>query len=162
MERVPTKIMFYTWEATWGKILTLDRLQKRGWQLTNRCFLCACEAENVDHLLIHCTAARVLWDLVLGLVRVKWVFPNTVKEVLYSWGGGVLLWGKKGKSFGIPFRYSFFGWFGRKGIDQPLGGGLAIQRFKYSFVCNIWGWAKLYMEEEPHSLLDFLEWIASS
>ncbi|WKA05686.1 hypothetical protein VitviT2T_023635 [Vitis vinifera] len=29
--RVPTKIMFFTWEATWGKILTLDRLQKRGW-----------------------------------------------------------------------------------------------------------------------------------
>ena len=28
--RVPTKIMFFTWEATWGKIFTLDRLQKRG------------------------------------------------------------------------------------------------------------------------------------
>ncbi|RVW26745.1 hypothetical protein CK203_108375 [Vitis vinifera] len=74
--RVPTKIMFFTWEATWGKILTLDRLQKRGWQLPNRCFLCACEAESVDHLLIHCTVARELWDLVLGLVGVKWVFPN--------------------------------------------------------------------------------------
>ena len=24
--RVPTKIMFFTWEATWGNILTLDRL----------------------------------------------------------------------------------------------------------------------------------------
>ena len=107
--------MFFAWEATWGKILTLDRLQKRGWQLPNRCFLCACEAESVDHLLIHCSVARVLWDLVLGLVGVKWVFPNTVKEVLYSWGD--FLWGEKGKSSGIPFRYSFFGWFGRKGID---------------------------------------------
>ncbi|RVW65216.1 60S ribosomal protein L44 [Vitis vinifera] len=37
-----------------GKILTLDRLQKR--------------------------VARELWDLVLGLVGVKWVFPKTVKE----------------------------------------------------------------------------------
>ena len=50
----------------------------------------------------------------LGLVGVQWVFPKTVNEVLYSWGGGVLLWGKKGKSFGIPFRYLFFGRFGRK------------------------------------------------
>ncbi|RVW81724.1 LINE-1 retrotransposable element ORF2 protein [Vitis vinifera] len=74
MERVLTKIMFFAWEATWGKILTLDRLQKRGWQLPNRCFLCACEAESVNHILIHCTVARVLWDLVLGLVGVKWVF----------------------------------------------------------------------------------------
>ena len=112
VERVPTKIMFFAWEATWEKILTLNKLQKRGWQLPNRCFLCACEAENVNHILIHCTMARVLWDLVLGLVRVQWVFPKTVKEVLYSWG--VLLWGKKGKSFGIPFRYLFFGRFGRK------------------------------------------------
>ena len=84
--RVPTKIMFFMWEATWGKIFTLDRLQKRGWQLSNRCFLCVCEAESMDHLLIHCIVARVFWDLVLGLVGVKWVFPNTVKEVLYSWG----------------------------------------------------------------------------
>ena len=45
MERVPTKIMFFAWEATWGKILTLDRLQKRRWQLPNRCFLCACEGK---------------------------------------------------------------------------------------------------------------------
>ena len=40
-----------------------------------------------QHHWIHCTVARELWDLVLGLVGVKWVFPNTVKEVLYSWGG---------------------------------------------------------------------------
>ncbi|RVW81504.1 LINE-1 reverse transcriptase-like [Vitis vinifera] len=30
VERVPTKIIFFAWEATWGKIMTLDRLQKRG------------------------------------------------------------------------------------------------------------------------------------
>ena len=41
------------------------------------------------------------------------------------------------------------------------GGELAIQRLKYSFVCNIWDWAKLYIGEEPHSLLGFLEWLAS-
>ena len=41
----------------------------------------------MNHILIHCTVARVLWDLVLGLVGVQWVFPKTVKEVLYSWGG---------------------------------------------------------------------------
>ena len=31
VERVPTKIVFFAWEAAWGKIMTLDRLQKRGW-----------------------------------------------------------------------------------------------------------------------------------
>ena len=30
VDRVPTKIVFFAWEAAWGKVLTLDRLQKRG------------------------------------------------------------------------------------------------------------------------------------
>ena len=28
--RVTTKVAFFAWEATWGKVLTLDRLQRRG------------------------------------------------------------------------------------------------------------------------------------
>ena len=30
VDRVPTKVAFFAWEATWGKVLTLDRLQKKG------------------------------------------------------------------------------------------------------------------------------------
>ncbi|RVW53192.1 hypothetical protein CK203_087559 [Vitis vinifera] len=30
VDSVPTKVAFYAWEATWGRVLTLDRLQKRG------------------------------------------------------------------------------------------------------------------------------------
>ena len=30
VDKVPTKAVFFAWEATWGKILTLDRLQRRG------------------------------------------------------------------------------------------------------------------------------------
>ncbi|RVX19195.1 Succinate dehydrogenase subunit 6, mitochondrial [Vitis vinifera] len=30
VENVPSKLAFFAWEATWGRILTLDRLQKRG------------------------------------------------------------------------------------------------------------------------------------
>ena len=93
--RVPTKVVFFAWEATWGKVLTLDRLQRRGVQLPNCCFLCGCEEENVNHILIHCIVVRALWDIVLGLVDVKWVFPETVKEVLISWRGSFV--GKKRK-----------------------------------------------------------------
>ena len=35
VDSVPTKVAFYAWEATWGRVLTLDRLQKRGWQFPN-------------------------------------------------------------------------------------------------------------------------------
>ncbi|RVW92919.1 putative ribonuclease H protein [Vitis vinifera] len=93
--RVPTKVAFFAWEASWGKVLTLDRLQRRGFQLPDRCFLCGCEEESVNHILIYCTVVRALWDIVFDLVDVKWVFPGTVKEVLASWRGSFV--GKKRK-----------------------------------------------------------------
>ena len=93
VDSVPTKVAFFVWEATWRKVLTLDRLQRRGWQFPNCCFLCGCAEESVNHVLIYCIVARALWELVLGLVGVKWVFPESVKEVLFSWRGHLV--GKK-------------------------------------------------------------------
>ena len=89
----------------------MDRLQRRGWHLPNRCFLCGCEEENVNHILLHCIVVRVLWEIVLALFGANWVFPETVKEMLLSWRGPFV--GKKR----IPFRCVFFGRFGRKEID---------------------------------------------
>ena len=57
---VPTKVGFFAWEASWGKVLSLDQLKERGCILANRCFLSCVEEESIDHILIHCTKARVL------------------------------------------------------------------------------------------------------
>ena len=70
VDKAPTKVAFFAWETTWGKILTLDRLQKWGWQLPNLCFLCGCEEENVNHIFLHCIVVRVLWEIVLALFGV--------------------------------------------------------------------------------------------
>ena len=48
----------------------LDQLKKRGWSLPNRCYLCGAVEEAVDHLLIHCTKVRVLWELLFNLFGV--------------------------------------------------------------------------------------------
>ena len=42
---MPTKVAFFAWEASWGKVLTLDQLQRRGHSLANRCFLCLSKVE---------------------------------------------------------------------------------------------------------------------
>ena len=47
------KLSFFAWKASWERFLTLDRLQKRGWALANRCFLCQTFEEPIDHLLLH-------------------------------------------------------------------------------------------------------------
>ena len=49
------KSAFFTWEAARGRILTRDKLQRRGIFLVNRCFLCQKAEESVDHLLLHCS-----------------------------------------------------------------------------------------------------------
>lgn len=47
--RAPTKSTFDSWEASWGKFLTLNKLQRRGWHLHNRCFLCGSNEETIHH-----------------------------------------------------------------------------------------------------------------
>ncbi|KAJ9691474.1 hypothetical protein PVL29_013603 [Vitis rotundifolia] len=159
VDLVPTKVAFFAWEATWEKILTLDRLQMRGWQLPNCCFLCGCEEENVNHILLHCTVARTLWDIAFALFEVQWVLPEKVKEALFCWRGPFV--GKKRKKIWktIPLCIFWTVWKERNRLAFR-GGLLAIQTLKNSFVCSLWSWAKLYRGEESSSLLGFLEWVA--
>ena len=90
---VPTKSIFYAWEAVWGKILTLDKLQRRGWQLPNCCYLCGCAEESINHILLHCPVLSWLWKIIFAIVGAHWVFPKTVREVIISWRGSFV--GKK-------------------------------------------------------------------
>ena len=82
---VPPKVAFFAWEASWGKILTLEQLQRRGYSLANRCFLCLSEVETVDHLLLHCVKTQALWNLLFSLFGVAWVLSSSMKETLLGW-----------------------------------------------------------------------------
>ena len=90
---VPLKLGFFAWEASWGKGLTLDQLKRKGIPLVNRCCLCEENEETIDHLLIHCSRAKMLWDLLLAITDFNWVFPSTVCQLLLSWQGASV--GKK-------------------------------------------------------------------
>ena len=84
---IPPRLGFFAWEASWGRVLTLDQLQRRGRALANRCFLCEEKEEDINHLLLHCKKAKMLWDLVLSIVGTSWVFPNSVIQMLLAWQG---------------------------------------------------------------------------
>ena len=38
---------------------------------------------------------------------------------------------------------------------------LSIQRMKNSFVCNLWSWTKLFIDEGPLLLINFFDWFGS-
>lgn len=82
---VPTRVAFFVWTAALGNIQTIDNLRKRGMIVLDWCFMCKKEAELVNHLLLHCEMAKVLWDGVFGRVGLSWVMPKTVVEFLASW-----------------------------------------------------------------------------
>ena len=81
---VPTKAAFFAWEAASGKVLTLDKLQKRGWHLPSCCYLCGQNEEPIHHILMHCPVVSPLWDLFISLIGFSWVFPKTVKDALIT------------------------------------------------------------------------------
>ena len=60
---IPYKIVFFSWEASWGKVMTLDKLKRLGRALANRCCVYEEDEETIDHLLIHCKIAKMFWDL---------------------------------------------------------------------------------------------------
>ena len=79
---VLTKVGFFAWEALWGKVLTLDQLKRKGWNIANRCFLCCAEEQTINHILIHCFEAKVFWELVFAMFGVKWVLPLLARDIL--------------------------------------------------------------------------------
>ena len=160
MPYVPTKAVFFAWEAAWGKVLTLDKLQRRGWQLPNICYLCGCVEETVHHLLLHRSVVSPLWDIIFSLIGISWVFPKTIKEALLGWKGS-FVGGKRSMIWKSVFLCIFWTVWKERNRIAFKNGSLAVQRLKHSFVSTLWGWNSLYIGEETSSLIGFLEWLAS-
>ena len=152
---MPPKIGFFAWEASWGKVLILDHLKRRGRALANRCFLCVEDEEAIEHLLFHCKKAKTLWDLFLLIVGTSWVFLRMVLHNLLAWQGALM--GKKHKKIWMATPLCMFWtlWCERNRVVFENGVTYA-QRLKANFPSNLWTWANLYSVDNTNSFLDFL------
>ncbi|RVW55047.1 hypothetical protein CK203_067034 [Vitis vinifera] len=157
---VQPRVSFFGWEATWGKTLTLDQLQRRGWALANRCYVCQRHEESIDHILLHCDKTRTLWVLLFSMFRVQWVLPATVKETLSGWNGSFVGKKRKGVWKASPLCLFWTVWKTRNKVAFEEE-ELSIQRLKASFVYFLWLETKRSIKDGPSTLVDFVGWVAS-
>jgi hypothetical protein len=83
----PSKVNFFIWTASLGKVLTIDNLRKRQLVLLDWCCMCKEAGESIDHLFLHCNIARDLWNFVFTLLGLQWVMLCHVVDLLACWSG---------------------------------------------------------------------------
>ena len=83
--KVPKRVSFFLWTIANDGILTIDNLVKRGRFLVNRCCLCYCDEESVDHLLLHYKFSQALWCEAFVVFGIQWVMPRSVSSFFFTW-----------------------------------------------------------------------------
>ena len=139
-------------------MLTLDQLKRKGIPLVNRCSLCEKNEETIDHLLIHCSRAKMLWDLLLAITDFNWVFPHTVRQLLLAWQSASVEKKRKRVWMAAPLCIFWTLWMERNRVvfenEVP-----SAHRMKSFFLFSLWLWAKLYSVDNLNSLVGFLTWM---
>ena len=121
---VPLKTAFFTWEATWGRVLTLDQVQRRGFFWQTDVFSTTLKKKLLITFLL--TMQRLgFYDSCsfLSLVQLRFS-PSRLRR--HSLGNIVPLWVKPTKRLGSQPPYVFFGRCGKKGTCWHL----IMQRFQ--------------------------------
>jgi ribonuclease HI/exonuclease III len=79
------KIDFFCWLMCHNRILTGDRLKKRGLQGPSRCIMCLENEENLCHLMLECNFAQEIWNEALGPWRNALICPTSIADLFATW-----------------------------------------------------------------------------
>ncbi|CAL1376876.1 unnamed protein product [Linum trigynum] len=82
---IPPKICFFIWTLSHGRIPTIDKLQRVGWELANRCELCRQSEETQDHLFASCGYSMNVWNLIGSKCRINTQPRSSIIDVIRSW-----------------------------------------------------------------------------
>ena len=53
--------------------------------MTNKCSLCKAGGESTNLILIYYKKTKKMYDMLLAIPRLRWVFPDSMKELLLGW-----------------------------------------------------------------------------
>ncbi|CAN0881468.1 Putative ribonuclease H protein At1g65750, partial [Linum grandiflorum] len=85
MPIVPSKVQCFCWMTFHKKIGTVDNLQRRGLQMVNRCALCLCDNESVDHLCLHCKFSSSVWAKVSSRLSIYGPISSDCPGFIAAW-----------------------------------------------------------------------------
>lgn len=69
--KAPPRMQVFSWLMMLNKILTIDNLMKRGWNMVNRCIMCKSQLETVSHLFEKCTVTEEIYRHISTTMRMK-------------------------------------------------------------------------------------------
>eukprot|EP00253_Pinus_taeda_P033811 PITA_33811 len=79
------KVTIFIWLATKNKILTWDRIQRKGFNGLSRCSLCNNDTETRDHLLVRCPYSEKLWLLAKRLFKKPGTNSREFNDLIFNW-----------------------------------------------------------------------------
>ena len=154
--KVPSKVTFFSWTATLGRILTIDNLRKRKVLIIDWCCMCKTNGKSVNHLLLHCPIAQDLWNLVFILFGISWVMPRGVEDLFACWSG------KRGNSESgaiwkaVPHCLMRCLW--RERNSRTFSGEeQSVPMLKLSFLNTLFEWLKASHLISAHSVAEMLD-----
>lgn len=62
INHVPSKVCFLAWLLVRERVLTHEGLQRRGFSLCSKCYLCRADRETNNHLFVACPWTKKVWD----------------------------------------------------------------------------------------------------
>ena len=79
------KISFFLWLTAKNRILTWDKLLKKGFIGPSRCTLCQQSEETMEHLLNNCHYNQQIWDWGAQAMRRSQRNRGSIRDTLANW-----------------------------------------------------------------------------
>ena len=115
---LPAKIKIFAWRACVNGLPTYDNISKRGISCSPTCPSCGLEPKDINHALLHCEAASLVWSYWSDFPRPpyshNWSFLDMALHLIHSNASQVL---------DLFFILSWAIWSNRKKLvhnDSPL------------------------------------------
>ena len=154
--KIPPRVAFFIWTAALGKILTTENLRRRRVIILDWCCMCKASGESTNHLLLHCSVAWELWNMVFILFGIFWVMPKSVVDLLTCWNG--LLGNSEAGKVWKMISHCLMWCLWRERNDRTFNGvEKSIPALKFNFLHTFLYWSKASHLACSSSMSDLVE-----